>query len=69
MNRTTLKIDGMSCGHCVTSVRRALEAVEGVTVEHVTVGAATVAYDPAATSPEQLVGAVTEAGYAAEPAA
>ena len=29
---TTIKIDGMSCGHCVQSVRKALEGVEGVTV-------------------------------------
>jgi copper chaperone CopZ len=27
---TTLKIEGMSCGHCVRSVRNALTAVAGV---------------------------------------
>ncbi len=69
MNRTTLKIDGMSCGHCVTAVRTALEGVEGVTVESVSLGAATVAYDPAVVTPEELAQAVNDTGYAAAPAA
>jgi copper chaperone CopZ len=69
MNRTTLKIDGMSCGHCVTSVKQALQGLEGVTVENVAVGTATVSYDPATASPEQIAEAVTEAGYTAAPAA
>ena len=65
MNRTTLKIDGMSCGHCVTSVRKALEGLDGVTVENVAVGSATVAFDPSVTSPDAIAGAVGEAGYEA----
>jgi copper chaperone len=69
MNRTTLKIDGMSCGHCVMSVKQALQGLEGVTVENVAVGTATVSYDPATASPEQIAEAVTEAGYTAAPAA
>jgi copper chaperone len=69
MNRTTLKIEGMSCGHCVKAVKTALEALDGVTVESVSVGAATVAYDPAVATPEKLAEAVNDAGYAAAPAA
>jgi copper chaperone CopZ len=65
MNRTTLEIDGMSCGHCVASVKNALDRLEGVTVERVAVGAATVAYDPAVASPEQIAKAITDAGYEA----
>jgi len=34
-NKKTLKIDGMSCGHCKATVEKALLGVEGV--EHVTV--------------------------------
>ncbi|MDR1374977.1 MAG: cation transporter [Treponema sp.] len=30
MMKTTLKIEGMSCDHCVKHVKEALEAVEGV---------------------------------------
>jgi len=65
MSRTTLKIEGMSCGHCIGSVRKALESLEGVTVENVSVGAATVAYDPAVASPEEFAEAIAEAGYTA----
>jgi copper chaperone CopZ len=65
MNRATLEIDGMSCGHCVASVKNALEKLSGVAVERVAVGTATVAYDPAVVSPEQIATAVTDAGYEA----
>ena len=65
MNRTTLKIDGMSCGHCVMSVKKALENVDGVTIESVAVGSAAVQYDPAVASPKQIVDAVVDAGYSA----
>ena len=30
MNETTLLITGMTCGHCVAAVTRALQAVPGV---------------------------------------
>ena len=65
MNRTTLKIDGMSCGHCVMAVTKALEALDGVAVESVSVGAASVEYDPAVASADEIVEAIGEAGYSA----
>jgi copper chaperone len=68
MEHVSLHIEGMTCGHCVSAVRQALTAVDGATVESVAVGSATVAYDPARTSPERLAAAVTEEGYAASPA-
>ena len=69
MTRTTLKIDGMSCGHCVMSVKKALDGLEGVSVENVAVGSATVAYDPAISSAEKIADAISDAGYRAAPAA
>jgi copper chaperone CopZ len=68
MNRTTLKIEGMSCGHCVASVKKALAGLDGVTAENVSVGSATVAYNPAVASPEQIANAISDAGYSAAPA-
>ena len=62
----TLRIDGMSCAHCVRAVHDALTDVPGASVERVDVGGATVAYDPARTSPAQLADAIRDAGY--EPA-
>jgi copper chaperone len=63
MVEMTMKIDGMSCGHCVAQVRKALEALDGVDVQQVAVGAATVAYDPSASSEAQIAQAVETRGY------
>ena len=63
MDRVTMNIDGMSCGHCVSAVKGALASLEGVQVEQVTVGQATVSYDPAAISAERIAQAVTDEGY------
>jgi copper chaperone len=64
MDRITMKIDGMSCGHCVSSVDKALKKIDGVKVESVGIGNATVSYDPSAVSAEQIADAVADEGYA-----
>ncbi|HEX8849888.1 MAG TPA: cation transporter [Gemmatimonadaceae bacterium] len=68
MTRTTLRIDGMSCGHCVAAVKKALAGVDGVTVDSVAIGTATVEYDPSVASVEKIADAVNDAGYEASPA-
>jgi copper chaperone len=65
MERLTMNVQGMTCGHCVHAVTKALKDLDGVTVEKVAVGSATVSYDPAATSVEQITRAVEDAGYEA----
>ena len=60
-----LAIDGMSCGHCVAAVSRALRELPGVAVEQVGIGVASVAVDPRAVSTGTLVAAVEDAGYGA----
>ena len=64
MDQVTLKIDGMSCGHCVGAVKKALEQLDGVQVEQVKIGSAVVSYDPAATSTDAIARAIEEEGYA-----
>ena len=64
MERVTLNIDCMSCGHCVKSVDAALRALAGVTVEQVTIGQATVRYDPATATTERIAEAIADEGYA-----
>ena len=59
----TMQIDGMSCGHCVAQVRKALEALEGVDVQQVAVGTATVSYDQSAMSEDRIAHAVESRGY------
>jgi len=63
MDRIKLKIDGMSCGHCVSAVDKALKGVNGVQVEQVAVGSATVSYDPATTSADRITKAIEDEGY------
>lgn len=64
MERVTMQIEGMSCGHCVRAVRVALEEAPGVVaVERVEVGTATVTFDPGTTASERLEEAVRDAGY------
>jgi copper chaperone len=67
MERLKMDVEGMSCGHCVHAVTKALKELDGVAVESVAVGSATVSYDPGATSVEQITRAVKEAGYEARP--
>lgn len=64
MHQITIPIGGMSCGGCVRNVQQALGRLPGVRVDTVTVGSATVSYDPAVTDSDTIVAAVTRAGYA-----
>ena len=64
MERKTIEIGGMSCGHCVARVTKALEDVNGVDVEQVKVGAATVLFDPGTISEATIARAIEEQGYA-----
>ena len=63
MEKVTLKIDGMSCGHCVSAVTRALRGVDGVKVENVGIGEATVAYEPGTTNEAVIAEAIADEGY------
>lgn len=64
MSTMTMKVDGMSCGHCVMSVERALSEIEGVKVEQVKIGSAVVQFDAAKVSASKIAEAVEDAGYA-----
>ena len=65
METITMNVQGMTCGGCVASVTRVLQAVPGVADVAVTLqpGAAKVTFDPARTSAPALKGAIVEAGY------
>ncbi len=63
MERVAIGISGMSCGHCVTAVQKALAAVPGVVVESVQIGTATVLIDPATGSLSAAESAIDAAGY------
>jgi len=62
MSRTYL-IDGMTCQHCVGSVRREVSALDGVSAAEVDLETRTLTVEGTATD-EAIAGAVAEAGYA-----
>ena len=61
--QTVLTIDGMTCGHCVKAVEKALAALPGVKSVAVNLakGNATIAHDDGAL--EAIVKVVTDEGY------
>lgn len=59
-----LKVDGMSCGHCVGAVTRAVQTVDPEAEVKVDLAAGTVDARTAA-DPTAISGAITAAGYAA----
>lgn len=63
MQKTTFEISGMSCGHCVKAVDKALQQIAGVTVESVAIGSATVAFDDTQTDAGRIAQAIDDAGY------
>jgi copper chaperone len=65
MERVELTIEGMSCEHCVRAVRGRLERTPGVKVDDVQVGSATIEFDPATTSVDDLEEAIADEGYTA----
>jgi copper chaperone len=64
MTTHELRIEGMSCGHCVKTVEEALRGVPGVTKTEVRVGAARVETDASVTK-STLVAALAAVDYAA----
>ena len=63
MKNEELKISGMTCNHCVMSVKKELSKLPGVEVKDVRIGSALVAYDESKVSGDLLRKAVEEAGF------
>ncbi len=65
MTTKTLKIQGMTCNHCVMRVAKALKAVPGVQDAKVDLqkAEAAVTYDDAKATMDILSAAVVDAGY------
>ncbi len=65
MKHVRIKVNGMTCGGCVSSVRRALEKVEGVesAVVDLKEASAEIFFDDTFVDPRSLARAVEGAGY------
>ncbi|WP_029538706.1 MULTISPECIES: heavy-metal-associated domain-containing protein [unclassified Rhodococcus (in: high G+C Gram-positive bacteria)] len=64
MSTTTVTVTGMTCGHCVSSVREEIGSIPGVTGVDVDLASGRVDIDSAAPIEQAaLARAVDEAGY------
>lgn len=63
MTEITIKIDGMNCQHCVMRVKKAIDALSGVSQSEVQVGSATVQFDESKAKKEDIIAAIEKAGY------
>ncbi len=65
MEHIVLAVTGMTCGGCVSSVKRVLHALPGVTEVQVSLEAAQAAvdYDPTKSSRQAMVTAIQNAGF------
>ncbi|KAA3595960.1 MAG: copper chaperone [Calditrichaeota bacterium] len=62
METKTIKIDGMSCGHCVQGVKNALSELDLEVIE-VEIGSAKVKFDSAKVSENKIAEAIDDAGF------
>jgi copper chaperone len=63
MKELDIAIRGMTCQHCVMTVKEELSKLPGLLVNEVRVGSARVTYDEAKISPERITAAVEDAGF------
>lgn len=62
MTTKEFKIEGMSCGHCVMAVNKALQKLE-LKDKQVEIGSANVEFDETKTEEDQIKKAIEDAGY------
>jgi copper chaperone CopZ len=63
-----MKVDGMSCGHCVGRVQEAVKGLPGARSFEVTVGELEVWADPGRLTPDEVAEAVAALGFEPHPA-
>ena len=63
MERVTFALSGMTCGHCVASVTKALKNIDGVRLEKVAMNEVTVDIDSGRTSKDEIAKTLDDVGY------
>lgn len=63
MAEAMIRIEGMSCQHCVMRVQKALEGLNGVTAMNVTVGQAEVSFEESKLQKKDIEATIVKAGY------
>ena len=65
MDELHLKIEGMTCQHCVRAVETRLRNTPGIEVERVVIGEADVKYNAAAMTVDEIAELIADEGYTA----
>jgi len=63
MADTTIKVEGMSCQHCVMRVTKALQGLSGIQDLDVQIGAVKLRFDEHSLKKEDIEKAIENAGY------
>lgn len=63
MAEVVIRIEGMSCQHCVMRVKKALDSLSGITESNVEIGSAAIKYDESKITRENINSAIEKAGY------
>ena len=65
MEKSTIKVDGMSCEHCEMAVKKAVSALPGVTGVTVDLeaGTVTIQHDPSLAALDRIKSEIEDQGY------
>lgn len=65
MDKIVLKVDGMSCEHCVKAVTNEVSALPGIgkVAVDLNTGSVTVEFDPALSTLDKIKAAIEDQGY------
>lgn len=63
MTETTIKVEGMSCQHCVMRVKKAIDALKGVQSSDVQIGTVKVTFNDQEVLKSEIEKAIASSGY------
>lgn len=64
LTTSEISITGMSCNHCVMTVKKELSRISALTVRDVKIGSACIEYDESKVTMAEIRAAIEEAGFA-----
>lgn len=63
MKEASIRVEGMSCQHCVMRVKKALDSLSGIINSDVQIGLVKVGFDESKVDIDAIENAITGAGY------
>lgn len=63
MKEVSVKVEGMSCQHCVMRVKKAVDSLDGIISSDVQIGLVKVRFDENKIDPDIIKKAISGAGY------